>query len=64
MRHSNDPTGFFDAILSSDDDFEPYGFAAPRLATHDPGLGRAQHWSNDWDRVIELGVLRQLGRLD
>lgn len=35
MRHPYDPAGFDEAILRSDDDFEPYGFAQPQLAAYD-----------------------------
>jgi hypothetical protein len=59
MRHPYDCAGFDEAILSSDDDFEPYGFAQPQLATYDPWARWDQRPAH-LDRVIEAGVLRQL----
>lgn len=64
MRHPYDRAGFDDAILCSDDDYEPYGFAAPRLAVHDRLVPWGHQRTSHRDRVIEARVLRQLGGHD
>ena len=33
MYQSRNPFGYDESVLQSDDDFEPYGFDSPRLAT-------------------------------
>jgi hypothetical protein len=32
MYQSTNPFGYDESVLNSDEDFEPYGFASPRLA--------------------------------
>lgn len=39
MYPSTNPLGYDESILNSDEDFEPYGFASPRLA--EPAWGKA-----------------------
>ncbi|MCU0836461.1 MAG: hypothetical protein MUC77_18820 [Chromatiaceae bacterium] len=60
MRHTYDPAGFDEAILRSDDDFEPYGFAQPQLAAYDTRSPWDPRRPAHLDRVIEAAVLRQL----
>ncbi|MEA3278969.1 MAG: hypothetical protein U9Q81_27485 [Pseudomonadota bacterium] len=63
MTYAFNQAGFETSILNSDDDFEPYGFVAPQLASagfeHQPGrTGFGTH-----HRVIEAAVLRGLEKL-
>lgn len=60
MRHIADQPGFEDAILNSDDDYEPYGYVTPlpvsMETSHHSRIRNAAH-----DRVIEAQLLRHLG---
>lgn len=50
-------TGFEESILYSDDDYEPYGYVSPQLAT---GLESVGNWNHPYERQIEAAVLRRL----
>ena len=60
MRHPYDCAGFDEAILRSDDDFEPYGFVQPQLAACDTLSRRDSQRPAHFNRVIEAAALRQL----
>ena len=60
MYDTFDQAGFEDSVLNSQDDFEPYGYAAPQLLP----VAAAVQQGNSWrrlahERVIEAEILSQ-----
>jgi hypothetical protein len=56
MRDIADQYGFEESVLNSYDDYEPYGYDAPRLA-HAEAIPSAQCTRSARDRVIEAELL-------
>lgn len=58
MSNVYDRTAFEDAILYSDDDYEPYGYATPQLeiGTDTPNGSRFEPYK----REIEAAILKRL----
>lgn len=62
MRNPHQYDGFEDAVLRSNEDYEPYGYAQPQLASHAfAGAQLRERGLYERDRVIEAAVLARLG---
>lgn len=58
MSNSFNRSGFEESVLYSNDDYEPYGYASPQVASTYEGAGYAI--TCPYEREIEAAVLRRL----